>query len=39
MLDNSVSNRYDWASVKNNMQAYHNNYTFISLNDFLSKED
>lgn len=39
ILDNSVSNRYDWASVKNNMQAYHNNYTFISLDDFLSKED
>lgn len=39
LLDNSVSNRYKWVSVRDNMQAYHNNYTFISLKDFLSKED
>lgn len=39
ILDNSVSNRYNWSSVKNNMQVYHNNYTFISLDNFLSKED
>lgn len=39
ILDISVSNRYNWSSVSNNMQTYHNNYNSISLDDFLRKED
>ena len=36
-LDNSVSNRYNWTSKRDNMLLYENNYTIKTLEDFLKE--